>query len=114
MCQDAIIALGKHIASMKKEFSAIFITSDQIASYVVQGLVSEGVSVPDEMSIIGFDNLEICRQISPQLTTIAQDLNQKAHFAVATLFQRLSDPSLPAQSMVLDVELVERASVSQK
>ena len=99
---------------MKKEFSAIFITSDQIASYVVQGLVSEGVSVPDEMSVIGFDNLEICRQISPQLTTIAQDLNQKAFFAVSTLFQRLSSPSLPAQSMVLDVELVERASVVQK
>lgn len=112
--QEAIIALGKHIASMKKEFSAIFITSDQIASYIVQGLISEGVSVPDEMSVIGFDNLEICRQISPQLTTIAQDLNQKAHFAVSTLFQRLTDSSLPAQSMVLDVELVERASVVQK
>ena len=112
--QEAIIALGKHIASMKKEFSAIFITSDQIASYIVQGLISEGVSVPGEMSVIGFDNLEICRQISPQLTTIAQDLNQKAHFAVSTLFQRLTDSSLPAQSMVLDVELVERASVAQK
>lgn len=56
--QDAIVALGKHIASMEKEFSAIFITSDQIASYVVQGLVSGGVSVPEEMSVIGFDNLE--------------------------------------------------------
>ena len=103
--QEAIIALGKHIASMKKEFSAI---------YIVQGLISEGVSVPGEMSVIGFDNLEICRQISPQLTTIAQDLNQKAHFAVSTLFQCLTDSSLPAQSMVLDVELVERASVAQK
>ena len=110
--QDAIVALGKHIAPMRKEFSAIFITSDQIASYVVQGLVSGGVSVPEEMSVIGFDNLEICRQISPQLTTIAQDLNQKAHFAVSTLFQRLADPSLPAQSMVLDVKLVVRDSVA--
>lgn len=44
--QEAIIALGKHIASMKKEFFRIFITSDQIASYIVQGLTSEGVSVP--------------------------------------------------------------------
>lgn len=110
--QDAIVALGKRIASMKDEFSAIFITSDQIASYIIQGLVSEGVSVPNDMSVIGFDNLEISRQISPQLTTIAQDLDQKAYFAVSTLFQRLADSSLPAQSMVLDVELVERASVA--
>lgn len=109
---EALFSLGKHIASIKDEFSAIFITSDQIASYVVQGLVSEGVSIPNEMSVIGFDNLEICRQISPQLTTIAQNLDQKAHFAVSSLFQRLEDPALPVQSMVLDVELVERGSVA--
>ena len=105
---------GSQHSVPRKEFSAIFITSDQIVSYVVQGLVSEDVSVTEEMSVIGFDNLEICRQISPQLTTVAQDLDQEAHFAVSTLFQRLADRSLPAQSMVLDVELVERASVTQK
>lgn len=111
---DAIVSLGKHLAAIKDEFSAIFITSDQIASYVVQGLASEGISIPDDISVIGFDDLEICRQISPQLTTIAQDLDQKACFAVTTLFQRLSDPTLPAQSMVLDVELIERDSVAAK
>ena len=111
---DAIIALGKDIASRKNAFSAIFITSDQIASYVIQGLMSEGVAIPDEISVIGFDNLEICRQITPQLTTISQNLVEKAGFTVDTLFRRLDNPSLPAQSMVLDVSLVERDTVSQR
>lgn len=111
---DSILALGRQIAARKDGFSAVFITSDQIASYVMQGLASEGVSIPEEMSVIGFDNLEICRQLSPQLTTIAQDLEQKANYAVKTLLQRLKDPNLPAQSMVLDVSLVERNTVSDR
>lgn len=109
---NEIIALGKKLAEKKDSFSAVFVTSDQIASYLIQGLISEKVSIPEEVSIIGFDDLSICQQITPQLTTISQNLDEKATLAVDILFARLAAPSSPAQSMILDVSLVERDTVS--
>ena len=106
--------LGRRLAQLREEFSAVFVTSDQIASYLLQGMRSTGIRIPDDMSIIGFDDLMICRQMTPQLTTIAQDLEEKARLSVDILFRRLSAPAAPAESLVLDVTLVERESVAVK
>lgn len=106
--------LGRRLARRREEFSAVFVTSDQIASYLIQGMRSTGIRIPDDMSIIGFDDLMICRQMTPQLTTIAQDLEEKARLSVDILFRRLSAPAAPAESLVLDVTLVERESVAVK
>lgn len=108
---DDIIRLGKEVAAKKEHFSAVFVTGDQMASYLIQGISSEGVLIPKEISVIGFDNLSICEQITPALTTIAQDLEEKARFSVDILFRRLNAPSAPAESLVLDVALIERDSV---
>lgn len=106
--------LGRTLARRREEFSAVFVTSDQIASYLIQGMRSTGMRIPEDMSIIGFDDLMICRQMTPQLTTIAQDLEEKARLSVDILFRRLSAPSSPAESLVLDVALVDRESVAVK
>lgn len=106
--------LGRRLAQRLEKFSAVFVTSDQIASYLIQGMRSTGIRIPDDMSIIGFDDLMICRQMTPQLTTIAQDLEEKARLSVDILFRRLSAPAAPAESLVLDVTLVERESVAVK
>jgi DNA-binding LacI/PurR family transcriptional regulator len=109
---DTIIETGKMIAKSCGDVTAAFVTSDQIASYLIQGLRISHVRVPEDFSIIGFDNLMISMQITPQLTTIAQNLEQKASLAVEVLFRQLQSPGSPAESLVLDVELVERDSVS--
>lgn len=106
--------LGRRLAERRDEFSAVFVTSDQIASYLIQGMRSTGVRLPDDLSIVGFDDLMICRQMTPQLTTVAQDLEEKARLSVDILFRRLSAPFSPAESLVLDVALVERESVAMK
>ncbi|HCS74954.1 MAG TPA: GntR family transcriptional regulator, partial [Clostridiales bacterium] len=62
----------------------------------------------------GFDNLEICCQLTPQLTTIAQDLRKKAELTVDILFRRLRAPDSPFESRILDVSLVERNSVQSR
>ena len=106
--------LGRRLAQLREKFSAVFVTSDQIASYLIQGMRSTGIRIPDDMSIIGFDDLMICRQMTPQLTTIAQDLEEKARLSVDILSRRLSAAAAPAESLVLDVTLVERESVAVK
>lgn len=109
---DAIIDAGKRLADMRNEVTAAFLTSDQLASYFIRGLVVSKVRVPEDFSVIGFDNLMISTQITPQLTTISQDLEKKASLSVEVLFRHLKSPSSPAESLVLDVDLIERESVA--
>ncbi len=103
--------LAKTITEHKNEFTGAFVTSDQTASLLMNLLRQNGILIPDDLSLISFDNLEICEQVTPQLTTIAQDLSQKAELSVDILFRRLLTPNAPVESMVLDVSLIERNSV---
>jgi LacI family transcriptional regulator len=109
---EVIIETGIRLADLCGEVTAAFVTSDQIASYLMRGLRISQVRVPEDFSVIGFDNLMISTQLTPQLTTIAQDLEQKASLSVEVLFRKLKSPFSPAESLVLDVELVERESVA--
>lgn len=110
---DDIIGLGWRLANMKQELTAAFVTSDLIASFLARGLRLGGAKIPDDFSLIGFDNLMICQQMSPQLTTIAQNLVDKASITVDILFRRLSKDCAPNESTVLDVSLISRESVAR-
>jgi DNA-binding LacI/PurR family transcriptional regulator len=109
--QRSVLRTAAALAQLKGEVTAAFVTSDQIAASLVGGLGGHGVRVPRDLSIVGFDNMPISTQISPQLTTVEQDLNQKAALAVDILQRRLKNPGAPAESRVLDVRLVERGTV---
>lgn len=109
--QTAILSLGKEIASCRNDITGIFVTSDQIAAFLIQGLIKAGARVPEDFSIIGFDDLVVCRQMTPKLTTISQDFRQKGKLAADILFRQLLDPLSPSESLILDVELIERESV---
>lgn len=107
----AVAQATQTLLSMKDEITAAFVTSDQMAASLIGSLYAHGIYVPKDLSIVGFDNMLISTQVSPQLTTIAQDLEQKAAFAVEILEHRLSSPEALAESRVLDVQLIERDSV---
>jgi LacI family transcriptional regulator len=111
---EEIKRLGIQIAKYKGEITGAFITSDQIASFLINVLRQNGLCIPEDLSLIGFDNLEICCQLTPQLTTIAQDLRKKAELTVDILFRRLRAPDSPFESRILDVSLVERNSVQSR
>lgn len=70
-------------------------------------LKKRGRRVPEDYSLIGFDNLALSALSAPALTTIAQNISLKARYAVDTLFRYLEDSSLPSRNVVLDVDLVE-------
>jgi DNA-binding LacI/PurR family transcriptional regulator len=102
------------LVSLKKPVTAIFIAADNTAIELMDQLKCSGYRIPEDYSIIGFDNLPMSRYISPRLTTISQDIMKKAHLAVDILFQHLNNPTLPTQNVVLDVKLIERESVSDR
>jgi LacI family transcriptional regulator len=102
------------ICSLANPVSALFVPADNNAIELMDLLKRKGYRIPEDYSIIGFDNLPIDQYITPRLTTISQDINQKAQYALDVLFQHLTDSSLPTQNMVLNVELIVRESVYNK
>lgn len=107
------LAIATHLAAVPDRPTAYFATGDMIAVGVCKGLTSRGVVVPDEVSLIGFDDLPVCEQITPELTTIRQDIAAKARSSVELLLQLIADErKLTETRLALDVMLVERASVA--
>ena len=99
----------EHLEEIKK-YSAVFAVSDYYAMDFIQFLQSAGVSVPEDMSVVGFDNVRECEKFIPPLTTIKQDYKERAVLALRMLKQ-LKDGDCREANMRLPVSLVERGSV---
>ena len=105
------IEAGRLLCAEHGDVTAVFATADQLAVGIMEGARTAGRTVPDDLSIVGFDNLEIATIANPKLTTITQDLDRKAHTAVELLLQSLKAKDQQPQETVLEVELIERESV---
>jgi LacI family transcriptional regulator len=110
---SAGISVGRHLKDQCPEVTAVFATADLIAIGIMEGLVSCGLNVPNDVSVVGFDDLDIATYISPKLTTVAQDLQAKAAAAVELLMDRLQEPAKKTAERVLGVQLVQRESVKK-
>ena len=102
---------GKKIALSDQGFTAVAVMSDMAAIGVISGLRQSGVRVPEDISVIGFDNLEAAKYMHPALTTISQDIDKKCVAAGDLLFRMIENKEKLALNQILDVELVERQSV---
>lgn len=85
--------------------------ADLLGIGIMSGLRRLNIRVPEDISVIGFDDIPMCQMVSPTLTTIHQDMNEKAKLAVDFMLQLL-EGEIPDQSnIILPVNLVERESV---
>lgn len=92
-------------------YTAVFVVSDLLANEAISIFFSEGLSVPDDISVAGFDDNIYARLSRPQLTTIRQSVVEKGNEAVKLLMQRIRGEKVMAKSFKLPVELVVRESV---
>ena len=76
-------------------------------------LAERGVRVPDDISLMGFDDLEISQYLTPGLTTVKQEISLKGEKAVELLIRNINEPELTKQELILPVSLVERGSVKR-
>lgn len=104
------IALGKSLAN-RNDFTAIFSTADILAAGIITGLKQAGKKVPDDISIIGFDDINLCNLISPALTTIHQDAHLKGKLSVNYIIDKLENKPIHQKETILPVRVVERDSV---
>jgi len=90
--------------------TAIFAVSDTLAIGVIAGLRSVGKRVPDDVAVVGFDDISLAAQIDPPLTTIAQPMRELGETAARLLLQRLANPLENVPGVLLPHRLVVRKS----
>ena len=71
-----------------------------------------GIAVPDDLSIVGFDDIHLAGYINPPLTTVAQPKYELGVIAAELLLARLAEPDLPPQRRLLQAQLVVRQSTA--
>lgn len=93
---------------------AVFIASDTMARGAIDYLKERGIKVPEEVAIVGYDDLPLAARIDPPLTTIRQPVKRSGYTAVETLLDVFTHGLLPPRRIVLPIELVIRASCQIK
>ncbi len=109
---ETTINLGRHLAT-RDDVTAIFATADILAAGIMAGIQQSGKRVPEDISVIGFDDINLCRLTSPTLTTIHQDAPIKGKLAVNFLIDMLDKNPLKEREVILPINLVERESVKR-
>ncbi len=92
--------------------TAVFLANDMMAIGAMMAIQERGLRVPQDLSVVGFDNVPIAQYLSPPLTTIHQPAFEKGARAAELLIQCLEREECAPQSVVMDVQLVVRASTA--
>ncbi|WP_438391551.1 LacI family DNA-binding transcriptional regulator [Caballeronia sp. DA-9] len=90
--------------------TAVFAVSDTLAIGVINGLRGAGLRVPDEVAVVGFDDIAVAAQIDPPLTTVAQPMRELGETAANLLLKRLRDPHAEVPGVLLPHKLMIRRS----
>jgi DNA-binding LacI/PurR family transcriptional regulator len=109
--QDVLRAL-KTLLSLPQRPTALFCTVDLLAVASLGALAELGLRVPEDISIIGFDDLPVAELTTPPLTTVAIDRRALGVMAIRRLAERSREPSTPVLRMELAARLVRRASAA--
>ncbi len=104
---------AKRILAMSARPTAVFCSADMVAFGLIAGLIAGGLRVPEDISVVGFDDIEMSGSYVPALTTIRQDRHQLGRRAAEVLLGRLANaPGQTPTEAALPVELVVRASTA--
>lgn len=90
--------------------TAVFVCSDHMAIGGYEAIASAGLSVPDDVSVVGFDDLPEARWVNPNLTTVRQPIKDMAATATSTLIRLIRGETLDSRRLELATTLVERDS----
>ncbi|CAM2152187.1 LacI family transcriptional regulator [Pararobbsia alpina] len=110
--EDGGARAARDILARSSRPSAIFAANDLMAIGVMQVLREANVRMPDDMAVMGFDDIFAARVLTPSLTTVNQFQNVLGQVAAHMILQRISDlpPGTPARHREMPFEVVSRAS----
>jgi len=114
LVNSGYLSVKKYLEEHGLNFTAIFAANDQMAIGAIKALNDKGISVPDEVSVVGFDDSYISPYVIPSLTTIKQRREEMGKIATELLLDRISYRDTKGKTprqIIIPVELVERKSV---
>lgn len=103
--------MGKKFIQEKLDATAVMMVNDMMAFGFIQELNKQGVNVPDDVSVMGFDDIPFASLFSPALTTICYPSLETGKLAAKVLFERMNGDSDFVLNVRLEPKLVVRNSV---
>ena len=97
----------------KERPTAIFFTNDLNAHLGYKAVHDAGLNIPDDVSMIGFDDIDLSHMSSPQLTTIRAYKEELGSIAIRKLLKSIQNPEHNSSTTVVPVKLIERESVKK-
>jgi LacI family transcriptional regulator len=94
--------------------TAIFASNDVSALGAMEAVREHGLRIPDDVSVVGFDDIPQAAHVHPPLTTVRQPLEEMGRAATRMLLERINDPQRPIERVELPTELVLRQSCQSK
>ena len=102
------------LMSQKEHPTAVFAVSDVLAAAAIRGCRLAGLSVPSDIIVTGFDNVNISQATSPPITTINQPKYQMGSMACELLIEKLNTPGAKPRQVLLNTELIIRESTQRQ
>ncbi|HEY7008012.1 MAG TPA: substrate-binding domain-containing protein, partial [Jatrophihabitantaceae bacterium] len=103
---------GGALLDLPRPPTAIFAGNDESALGVLEAARSRGLRVPEDLSLVGFDDTEAARVASPPLTTVAQPLRKMGAVALRTALRLAAGERVDSHHVELATELVVRGSTA--
>lgn len=101
---------GQKLLIMKKPPSAIFSCNDLMTLGVIRAAFERNVSIPKDLALVGFDDIQLSSYITPALSTVAQPINEIGKTAVDLIVENDNTESINNQKIILPVNLIVRQS----
>lgn len=102
------LANALHILSLPSRPDAFFACSDVYAFAIVNASHQLGFRVPDDISVVGFDNIELSIMCTPAITTIEQPCFQLGYQSCELLLEKIKNPNVETKQILLNTELIVR------
>lgn len=93
--------------------TALFFSDDARAQIAYHQLAALGIKVPGDVSVVGFDNSEVCEQVHPPLASVEQPSFEMGRQAMEMLLRHIRDPDMPAEHRVLPTRWTPRESLGK-
>ncbi len=98
----------EELLAADKDFDAVFAVTDAVAIGAMRGLQENGFAVPDDVAVVGFDDLPLAAHVTPSLTTVRQDIRQAAEGLVSSIVGLIEGK--PVESTLMAPSLIVRDS----
>jgi DNA-binding LacI/PurR family transcriptional regulator len=103
---------GQRLLNAPSPPTAIFALTDVTAVGVIHAAAEIGLKIPEDVSVLGYDDVPIASYMMPPLSTVAQPIIEMGKKAVEIMFKQINNPDQPPERAVLQPHLVLRASTA--